>query len=182
MDPADIVSLLDSLALDFLARQKGGGTQLDYFLIKQLAVLLPQELSAVTSWDRSARMSDWIRVRFVELIFTAYELEPFARDMGDACAPFQWNPERRFLLRAELDAAFFHLYGIVRDDVDYILDTFPITRRKDEAAQGEYRTKRVILEVFDAMQSAIDTGEPYRTILDPPPGEGIRHTPKELST
>jgi len=29
------------------------------------------------------------------------------------------------LLRAELDGALFHLYGIKRDDVDYILGTFP---------------------------------------------------------
>ena len=35
------------------------------------------------------------------------------------------------LLRAELDAAFFHLYGIDRDDVDYIMETFPIVKRKD---------------------------------------------------
>lgn len=83
-------------------------------------------------------------------------------------------PDGRRLLRAELDAAFLHLYGIVRKDVDYILDTFPIVRRKDEAAYGAYRTKRVILEVFVAMRRAIDTGQPYKTILDPPPGHGAR--------
>jgi hypothetical protein len=56
-----------------------------------------------------------------------------------------------FELRAELDAAMFHLYGIPRDDVDYILDTFPIVRRKDEAKHGEYRTKRLILEAYDRL-------------------------------
>ncbi|HRY11795.1 MAG TPA: hypothetical protein P5544_17670, partial [Candidatus Nanopelagicales bacterium] len=88
-------------------------------------------------------------------------------------------PARRELLRAELDAAFFHLYGIARDDVDYIMETFPIVKRKDVAAHGEYRTKRLILEVFDAMQVAIDTGTEYQTILDPPPGHGPRHPAKE---
>ena len=34
------------------------------------------------------------------------------------------------------------------------MDTFPIVKRKDEAAHGEYRTKRVILEVYDAMHEA----------------------------
>ncbi|MGH2820778.1 MAG: hypothetical protein ACRDJ5_09000, partial [Actinomycetota bacterium] len=82
---------------------------------------------------------------------------------------------RRDRLRAELDAAFFHLYGVDRGDVDYILDTFPIVRRKDEQRYGEYRTKRLILEVYDAMAKAIDTGEPYETILHPPPGQGPRH-------
>jgi hypothetical protein len=59
------------------------------------------------------------------------------------------NEERRFLLRCELDAAYFHLYVIERDDVDYIMETFPIVKRKDEKQYGEYRTKRVILEMYD---------------------------------
>ena len=53
-----------------------------------------------------------------------------------------------FSPRCELDAAFFHLYGIEADDADYILETFPIVKRHDEAEAGEYRTKRVILERF----------------------------------
>jgi hypothetical protein len=65
-----------------------------------------------------------------------------------------------------------------REDVDYILDTFPIVRRKDEAQHGEYRTKRVILEIYDAMQQAITTGQPYQTRLDPPPANGL--TPPEM--
>ena len=50
------------------------------------------------------------------------------------------------------------------------MDTFPIVRRKDEEEfNGEYRTKRVILEIYDAMQEATRTGHPYQTRLDPPP-------------
>ena len=58
----------------------------------------------------------------------------FAPDLGDDGPPFRWDEERRFAMRAELDAAFFHLYGIERDDVDYIMETFPIVKRKDVAA------------------------------------------------
>lgn len=50
--------------------------------------------------------------------------------------------------------------------MDYILDTFPIVRRKDEAEHGEYRMKRVILEIYDAMQQTAATGAPYQTRLD----------------
>jgi len=56
------------------------------------------------------------------------------------------------------------------------MDTFPIVKRKDEAQYGEYRTKRVILEIYDDLQRAMATGEPYRTRLDPPPGDpGAAH-------
>lgn len=72
-------------------------------------------------------------------------------------------------LRAELDACFFHLYGIERDDVDYIMDTFPIVQRHDVARHGEYRTRRLVLERYDAMSQAIASGHPYHSPLDPPP-------------
>ena len=77
--------------------------------------------------------------------------------------------------------AGFHLYGIARDDVDYIMDTFPIVKRKDEAAHGKYRTKRVILDIYDAMQQAIETGQPYQTLLDPPPADPrVAHPLKKM--
>ena len=55
--------------------------------------------------------------------------------------------------------------------VDYIMDTFPIVKRKDEQKYGDYRTKRVILEIYDKMAEAMRTGIPYKTILDPPPAD-----------
>ena len=70
-----------------------------------------------------------------------------------------------------------------RDAVAYIMDTFPIVRRRDEAKFGEYRTKRVILDIYDAMQQAITTGEPYHTRLDPLPADPrVAHEAQVLST
>jgi hypothetical protein len=109
--------------------------------------------------------------RIDAVFYTAYDLKGFAKDCGYCGPPFRWDAERRFLLRCELDAAYFHLYSIARDDVDYIMETFPIVKRKDEASFVEYRTKRIILEVYDAMQRAFDTGELYRSLLDPPPAD-----------
>lgn len=48
------------------------------------------------------------------------------------------------------------------------MDTFPIVKRKDEEKHCEYRTKRVILEIYDEMTEAMRTGIPYKTRLDPP--------------
>ena len=58
-----------------------------------------------------------------------------------------------------------------RDAVACITDTFPIVRRRDEEKYGEYRTKRVILEIYDEMAEAIRTGKPYQTCLNPPPAD-----------
>jgi hypothetical protein len=117
-----------------------------------------------------------------ELTYTNKCLKLFAEDCGYDGEPFVWDEERRFLLRCELDAAYFHLYGIKREDVAYILETFPIVKRKDQQAHGEYRTKRVILEIYDAMQRAMETGEPYQTRLDPKPANGWTPPVLELET
>jgi hypothetical protein len=160
-----------SFALDYAARQKVGGTSLTYFLLKQLPVLTPTSYEAAPSWHPRTLLREWLLPRVLELTYTAWDLEPFGWDVGYDGAPFRWSPERRFLLRCELDAAFFHLYGLSRDDTDYVMDTFPVVRKNDEKAHGEYRTKRVILEIYDAMAEAARTGEPYQSRLDPPPGD-----------
>ena len=162
---------LCSFSLDYAARQKMGGTNLNYFILKQLPVLAPTTYATATSWFPGIPVAAWLLPRVLELTYTAWDLEPFAHDVGYNGAPFRWNPDRRFLLRAEVDAAFFHLYGISHDDADYILGTFPIVRKTDEKAHGEYRTKRVILDIYDAMAEASRTGRPYQTRLDPPPAD-----------
>ena len=40
-----------------------------------------------------------------------------------------------------------------RADAAYILDTFPIVRRRDEAAFGNYRTKEMVLTYYNALGS-----------------------------
>jgi hypothetical protein len=61
------------------------------------------------------------------------------------------------------------------------MDTFPIVRRRDEEKYGgDYRTKRSILEIYDAMQDAKRKGQPYETRLDPPPADArCCHPPRE---
>jgi hypothetical protein len=174
------------MALDFVARQKLGGVNLDYFVIKQLPVPDPGVVRRFPLVGFDLNVVALAR-HVLELTYTAWDMAPFAEDLGDVDStggvnpPFIWDDERRFQLRAELDAAFFHLYGLERDEVDYIMDTFPIVRRKDEAAYGEYRTKRVILEMYDAMADSIRTGTGYQSPISPPPGEGPRHPQRSTS-
>lgn len=162
---------LNSFVLDYFAIQKIGGTHLKYHVFKQLPILEPEVYAEDCPWETGVSILEWLRPRLLELTFTTLGLEDFARDQGDSGPPFRWDDERRFLLRRELDAAFFHLYDVEREEVAYIMETFPIVRRKDEQTHGEYRTLRVILEIYDAMQTAIDTGQPYATRLSPPPAD-----------
>ena len=197
------VSALNSVVLDFAARSAIGGTDLSFFIIKQLPVLPPETFLKSSHFHTT--YLEFIVPRVLELTYTAHDLQDFARDLGWDGPPFRWDAERRFLLRCELDAVFFHLYlptgddgdwrrarrsggswrdettdqvaelkrhfASPRDAVAYIMDTFPIVRRNDEEHHGDYRTKRVILEIYDTMQVSLTTGEPYQTQLDPGPAD-----------
>jgi hypothetical protein len=52
----------------------------------------------------------------VWVVGTAADLAPFAHDMGCMLRPFRWDDGRRAVLRSEVDAMIFHIYGIERDD------------------------------------------------------------------
>jgi hypothetical protein len=175
---ACLLSNLNSFALDYAGRQKIGGVHLTYGILKQLPLFPPNAYTVAAPWTASV-LVDWLVARVLELTYTAWDLEPFADDVDYDGPPFRWDPERRFLLRCELDAAFFHLYGLSRDDTDYVMDTFPIVRKNDEKAHNEYRTKRVILDIYDAMAEATRAGQPYQTRLDPPPADPrVAHPPR----
>ncbi|MBP6472235.1 MAG: HEAT repeat domain-containing protein, partial [Chloroflexi bacterium] len=147
-----LLSCGNTFAFDYCTRNKVGGTNFLQFIIEQLPLVAQEKIHNFQGFLAGSR---WLRERILELVYVTYDLLPFAQDCGYYGPPFRWDEERRFLLRCELDAAYFHLYGIGREDVAYIMDTFPIVRRKDEAAHGEYRTKRVILEIYDEMGAAI---------------------------
>ena len=164
---------LASFALDYVARQKMAGSNLTYGYVMQWPVLAPRTYEEFPSWNTEHPLNSWIESRVLELCYTAHDLAPFAVDIGDDGPPFRWNKERRFAMRGELDAAFFHMYGIERDDVVYVMDSFRAFQNNDRDRFN--RTKELILQVYDAMAEAMRTGEPYQTILDPPPGRGPRH-------
>jgi type I restriction-modification system DNA methylase subunit len=165
-----LIANLGSFVFDFVARQKIGGMHMSGFIVDQLPLIAPETHEGTLGWSREP-LSTWLHPRVLELTYTAWDLEPFARDLGYEGPPFRWAPERRSLLRAEIDAAFFRLYGLSREDVEYVMDTFPIVRRNDEKAYGKFRTKETILDVFDAMAEAARTGKPYDTRLSPPPAD-----------
>lgn len=154
----------DSFVFDFVLRQFLSQPSIPQSTFEQLPTLTSTSV-ADARW-LGPDPYRWVTSRAVRLIATAQEMEALGRECSSAFDSYPWDPELREGLRTELDAAFFCLYGVARDDVDYIMETFPIVKRKDVAAHGEYRTKRMILEIFDAMAEAEATGLPYASPFD----------------
>ncbi len=196
-----LLANLNSLAADYAARQKVGGTHIAYNLLKQFTVLQPNTWTTNSLRTGITSLAAALLLLAIELVYTTKDLASLAKDCGDDGPPFLWDDERRFEIRCELDAAFFHLYLPADNDghwrpaeaetakqletlkthfptprhaVGFILDQFPLVRQKDEKGHGCYRTKERILEIYDGMLAAQRSGKPYHSTLNPPPGEGPR--------
>jgi hypothetical protein len=189
----------NSFVLDYLIRNSLSQASIPQGTFEELPIPAPAVYAQICRWSASSRtLRNWLLPRVLELTYTAWDLEAFAQDCGWCGPPFRWDKERRFLLRSELDAAFFHLYlgpetewrqqpaaltqafPTPRHAADYIMDTFPIVKRKDEAKfHGDYRTKRVVLETYDALAESMHTGKAYQTRLDSIPASfRSAHTPR----
>jgi len=148
-----LVANLSSIVLDYVARQKLGGTSLTFNYLFQLPVVSPNRYIKADL--------DFIVPRVLELTYTSYSMTPFARDLGYQGEPFAWDVDRRAQLRAELDAWYSRAYDLSRDDVRYILDpaqllgedypseTFRVLKKNEINKYGEYRTQRLVLEAWD---------------------------------
>lgn len=150
-----MVSIMNSIVLDFVARTKVGGTDLSFFIIKQLPILPPEKFVEKAHSDLT--YIDLIVPRVLELTYTAHDLEPFARDLGYEGPPFVWDDERRHRLKSELDAIYAHMYKLEREELEWILcapypsASFPTLKKNEMKEFNEYRTKRYVLAAYDQM-------------------------------
>ena len=143
-----LLGCLNSFAYDFVARQKIQGQHLNLYVVEQIPII------ALDQYDRkfgSKTAREVVEGHVMRLTYTSHDMEPFARDMGYNGQPFKWDPKERRHLRARLDALYLHLYGISNDDAEYILSTFPIIRREDEAEFGSYRTSEMVISYMNAL-------------------------------
>ena len=162
---AVLLGLLNSMPLDFVAQRKAGGTHIRKNVIAQFPVPSPGALS-----EREVK---FVTSRVVELSFTSDSLRDFARDVGCDREAFSWNPDRRAILKAELDAYMAYLYGFTRRELEYILDpkavmgeqypseTFRVLKDNEIKEFGEFRTQRLVLEAWDGF-AANGTFDPAR--------------------
>ena len=167
MPTAALCAMMSSLVFDYIVRQKVGGINMSTFFVKQFPVLTPDQIPSAMQWQ--------IVKRVAELCYFNHDMDGWASELWEemseeqraalpqlgAQQPWIYNPDRRALLQAELDAIFAHLYGLTTDDLRYILDpedvcgkgcineTFRVLKDNELRQYGEYRTKRLVLEAWN---------------------------------
>jgi hypothetical protein len=155
-----LLANFNSFVFDFIARQKVGSVHLNFFIVEQLPTLPPDTYAEKCPWAKKETLEQWINERVLKLTCTAEDMIPLAQACGFKGSRGDgvhiWKESERAVLRAELDAAFFHLYGINRDDVEYILSTFTNTGLRPEGERGDqqylwepHRPAAMILDFYD---------------------------------
>lgn len=149
---ACLLGNLNAFVLDFVARQKVGGNHLNFFIVEQLPILAPDRYDEPCPWSKKERLLDWVSERVLKLSCTADDTKDFAQAAkfkgSRGGGVHKWNIRERAELRAELDAAFLHLYGVNRDDAEYLLSTFPVAGKPAEGLFGGTPGKAV-LKAYD---------------------------------
>ena len=162
-----VQGIFSSLTFDYISKQKMGGSNMSNFITKQLPVLSLEQIPD--------EMIMPIVSRVARLCYFNHDLDGWAEELWNELSPkqqteipelgrkecFIYDPEKRAILQAELDAIFAHLYGLDTEDLVYILDpedicgkgcineTFRVLKDNEIRQYGEYRTKRLVLEAWN---------------------------------
>lgn len=161
-----LLAILSSIPFDYVTRQKVGGSSMAFFMLKQLPIIKPEDIPHGLQFE--------IAIRVVELCYFNHDLDGWAQELFDELTdeqklelpqlgekkPFIFDPDRRAILQAELDAIIGHLYGLNTEDMRYILDpedvcgpgcineTFRVLKDNEIRQYGEYRTKRLVMDAW----------------------------------
>jgi hypothetical protein len=141
---------LNTFVLDYIAKRKIPNVNLNFFVIEQLPILCPDTFTKSCPWEVKATLEKWISDRVLKLTCTSNDMIPLAEAAGFEPRVHKWDHAERLDLQAQLDAAFFLLYGIKRLDVEYILSTFSGVRKENKTLLDDSSTSERILGFYDA--------------------------------
>jgi hypothetical protein len=145
---------INTLVFDFVARQKVGHIHLNFFIVEQLPMFTPDFYKQRCLWNKKQTLEKWISDRVLKLTCTSNDMIPLAEAAGFKPTVHKWDNAERLDLMAELDAAYFLLYGIERNDVEYILTTFAGLRDETPDLLAGPTTTSQILDYYDRLLSA----------------------------
>ena len=116
-------------------------------------MLTPDSYDDKCPWDTKQSLEKWVSDRVLKLTCTANNMIPLADAAGFKEKVHKWKEQERAELRAELDAAYFHLYGVSREDAEYILSTFSGMIDDDGPTLITNSAANQILRVYDDLAS-----------------------------
>lgn len=163
-----LAAILSTLVVDYAARQKS--SRMSLFIFEQLPVLPRNSLHEIVPWLGDSAIK-WINSRALELYYTSRDLNVLAESLHMPMNPYKWDSYRRPILQAEIDALVMHLFGLSKAQAEWIIESFAVLKKYEERDYSEFRTKKLVLNAYDAMAEAKKRGTRYQTSLAPPPAD-----------
>ena len=121
-------------------------------VVEQLPIFSPGFYSEKCAWDKKQTLEKWISERVLKLTCTSNDMRPLAEVAGFKEGVHKWKEDERADLMAELDAAYFLLYGIERKDVEYILSTFSGSGAENDGLFKSGSPSERILRHYDQLR------------------------------
>ena len=165
-----LTAMLASYCCDWLLRCRISGNHVKPHVVEALPVPDSSVAEGPTPWEVDVRLATWVNARAAAL---SANTQVLAQLLGYEAAI--WDRDRRERWRTELEAAVLHLYGLDADEAGYVLDTFDVVAARDRRTEGRHandsnwRTKRLILEKYDALARHAEAGTTYVSPDPPPP-------------
>jgi hypothetical protein len=135
-----LLGIVNSIPFDYITRVKFYGANLIKNIIEQLPII---------DYEKAIVVKDHLINRVLKLSYTSESIKSFANDLNYNDAPYVYNTRERHIIKCELDAIVAHLYEIDKEDLEYMLDAFPIFKNKEIQLYGKYLTKETILRLYD---------------------------------
>ena len=170
-DHAFVAAWLNGLLVEWFLRQRMHGLHLTWHILSQVPVPARSVAHGPAGWHPWQTVAQWVAPRVAELSCTSCHLRILAEELVGSEAAFVYDDERRFLIRIELDAAFFHLAGLTAQEALFVMDSLDKLASREVREFGEYRSRKEVPVVMSAMAEAVRTGKAYQTRLDPPPAD-----------
>jgi hypothetical protein len=164
-----LLANFNAFVFDYVTRQKIGGITLNFFIVEQLPTLPPDAYADKCPWSKRETLEHWVSERVLKLSCTAEDMVPLAKACGFKGSRGDgvhiWKERERAELRAELDAAYFILYGVGREDAEYVLSTFSGTgfiaadqRDEDGRAWERGGVGEMVLDAYDHLSGLAGGG------------------------
>jgi hypothetical protein len=162
------LAVANSFTMDALVRRKLSSSHMTFTLLDSLP--FPRPAITDSFFQAVART-------VLQLLCTSQEMTPFWNCMAElglveAVAEDTIpnsalvNPIDRALAKADLEASVaIKVFGLTKGELSDLLDTFDVLQRREQEAYGEYRTKKLVLDAFEALHSATNSDRPYQSLL-----------------
>jgi len=157
-------AIMNSMVFDFITRMSVGGASMNFYIVKQLPCL------EITEIKKAPLLFELLNKCCIELTYTSWDMLPWMIEYVGICIPpIKWNSQRRYRIANIINSIVALYFGLDKNDVEYILDSFSSIRDEEISKFGHFRMKEEIISYFDVLNNSKDKMNLANQFISPEP-------------